>query len=108
MDRLFIYGSLQPGGPNAHELASIEGEWEPAIIRGRLVDGGWGANLGYPGLVVDADGIDVHGYVFSSSHLRSEWNRLDKLEGADYVRTTTPVALADGKIVQAHVYVLRA
>ncbi len=107
MDRLFTYGSLQPGGPNEHELGSIEGEWEPAVLRGRLVDAGWGANLGYPGLVIDDDGVDIHGYVFSSSHLQSEWTRLDELEGADYERTIASVALANGKTVRAHVYVLR-
>ena len=107
MDRLFIYGSLQPGGPNEHVLASIEGEWEPAVIRGKLVYAGWGAALGYPGLVIDADGTDIRGYVLSSSHLGSKWAELDELEGSEYERSIAFVALADGKEVQAHVYVLR-
>ena len=108
MDRLFVYGSLQPGGPNEHRLATIEGEWEPAVIKGKLVDAGWGAGLGYPGLVIDDEGTDVHGYVFSSSHLQSMWNELDELEGGDYERTTATVALATGRTIRAQVYVLRA
>ena len=27
VERLFVYGSLQPGGPNEHVLAAIGGEW---------------------------------------------------------------------------------
>ena len=107
MDRLFIYGSLQPGGPNEHVLASVEGEWAPAVIRGRLVHSGWGAELGYPGLVLDPGGHDVPGYVFSSAHLSSKWAELDEFEGPEYERSTSRVALADGKEVEVYVYALR-
>ena len=108
MDRLFVYGSLQPGGPNEHVLASIEGEWEPAVTKGELVHGGWGADLGYPGLVIDAGGSDIRGYVFSSPHLASKWAELDELEGSEYERSIAFVTLANGTEIQAHVYVLRA
>ena len=108
MDRLFVYGSLQPGGPNEHVLASVEGNWEPGVIAGKLVDAGWGAGMGYPGLVIDGDGNGVPGYVFSSPDLQSMWAELDQLEGSDYERTIAEVALADGSSIRAHVYVLRA
>ena len=106
-ERLFIYGSLQPGGPNEHVLASLEGDWEPAVIKGKLINAGWGANLGYPGLVLDDDGADVGGYVYSSPHLRSKWPQLDRLEGTEYERTIAFVTLANGEKVRAQVYVLR-
>ena len=106
-ERLFIYGSLQPGGPNEHVLASVEGDWEPAVIKGKLIDAGWGASLGYPGLVLDDDGADVRGYVLSSAQLQSEWGRLDRLEGEEYERVIGSVTLASGEKVQAQVYVLR-
>ena len=77
MEKLFIYGSLQPGGPNEHVLAAIGGEWEPAVIKGHLVEKGWGASIGYPGIVVDETGNDVHGHVFSSSNLNAKWDYLD-------------------------------
>ena len=108
MERLFIYGSLQPGGPNEHVLAAIGGEFEPAVIKGNLVERGWGVSMGYPGLVVDESGIDVHGHVFSSSNLNAKWAYLDEFEGEEYERIVTSVTLLSGEQVQAHVYVLRA
>ena len=37
MHRLFIYGSLQPGGPNEHVMSEIDGKWVTmADNRGRL------------------------------------------------------------------------
>ena len=108
MEKLFIYGSLQPGGPNEHVIAAIGGHWEPAVIKGKLVERGWGASLGYPGLVVDESGNDVHGHVFSSSNLNANWAYLDEFEGEEYERIVTSVTLTSGKQVQAHVYVLRA
>ena len=46
MERLFVYGSLAPGRPNAHVLAEVPGSWEPASVKGRLrAEGGawrWG------------------------------------------------------------------
>ena len=106
MDKLFIYGSLQPGAPNEHVLAAMRGEWEPAIIRGNLIDAGWGAGMGYPGLVIDENGSDVHGHIFSSSDLNANWTYLDGLEGEEYVRIVASVTAMSGEQVQAHVYVL--
>ena len=108
MERLFIYGTLQPGGPNEHVLADIGGEWEPAVIKGQLVKKGWGARMGYPGLEVDVSGGDVHGHVFSSSNLNAKWAYLDEFEGEEYERIVATVTLHSGEQVQAHVYVLRA
>jgi gamma-glutamylcyclotransferase (GGCT)/AIG2-like uncharacterized protein YtfP len=44
-ERLFVYGTLAPGRPNEHMLAEVDGEWETATVRGRLVQEGWGADL---------------------------------------------------------------
>ena len=107
MERLFVYGSLQPGGPNEHVLASIEGDWEPAFIKGNLIDAGWGASIGYPGLVIDECGEEIHGHVLASSNLNGRWTDLDELEGEEYERTVESVTLLNGEEVQAHVYVLR-
>ena len=107
MERLFIYGSLQPGGPNEHVLAAIGGEWKPAVMKGKLIESGWGASMGYPGLVVDESGDDVHGHVFISSNLNTNWTYLDEFEGEEYERVVASVTLVSGEQVQAHVYVLR-
>ena len=108
MERLFIYGSLQPGGPNEHMLAAIGGEWQPATIKGRLIEAGWGASMGYPGLVIDESGADVQGHVFASPNLSQKWTFLDQFEGEEYERIVAYVTLVTGERVQAHVYVLRA
>jgi gamma-glutamylcyclotransferase (GGCT)/AIG2-like uncharacterized protein YtfP len=107
MERLFIYGTLQPGGPNEHILAAIGGEWQAAVIKGNLVKAGWGATMGYPGLVLDKNGNDVHGHVFASSNLSARWTYLDEFEGDEYERIVTFVTLLSGESVEAHIYVLR-
>ena len=107
-ERLFVYGSLQPGGPNEHVLAAIEGQWQPAIVRGQLVKVGWGASMGYPGLLIDESGGEVQGYVLTSPNLAAKWSELDEFEGHEYERTVAPVTLQSGKRVQAYVYALRA
>lgn len=107
MERLFIYGSLQPGGPNEHELADVEGSWEPASHTGRLVEAGWGASMGFPGLVLDEDGDKIPGHVLSSTDLCDVWPRLDAFEGEEYERITAVVTLESGERVRASVYALR-
>lgn len=107
--RLFVYGSLQPGGPNEHVLTDIGGEFAPAVIQGRLVEQGWGAALGYPGLVLGQDNKDeIRGHVFTSPHLPQHWATLDEFEGAEYSRLVSTVTLTDGECVDAWVYVLSA
>ena len=108
MERLFVYGTLQPGRPNEHVLASIGGEWEPAVIRGKLVPKGWGAGIGYHALVIDERGEEVHGFVFTSSNLSAQWTGLDEFEGEEYERVVATVTLASGEPVEAHVYVHRS
>jgi len=105
--RLFVYGSLSPGGPNEQVLAEIGGTWTPASVRGRLRDEGWGSKIGYPGLVLDDGAERVAGVVFSSENLDRSWDRLDAFEGADYARVVTEARLEDLSLVHVFVYVLR-
>ena len=107
MDHLFVYGSLRPGASNEGVLAGVPGSWSPARLRGRLEHRGWGADLGYPALVLDPAGEVVKGDVFSSEALGPLWQALDAFEGADYQRVRAPVELEDGSVVPAFVYVLR-
>ena len=107
LQRLFVYGSLQPGGTNAHELERVEGTWSPGVVSGRLMQAGWGAGIGYPGLILDDGGEDVPGYVLESGALTTEWPRLDAFEGGEYARVETRVRLASGEAVAAFVYVIR-
>lgn len=59
MQRLFVYGSLGPGRPNEHLMQKIGGQWQAASLRGRLLEKGWGAGMGFPGLAIDADGEEI-------------------------------------------------
>ena len=56
VQRLFVYGTLGPGRPNAHVLDAIGGIWEPATVLGTLRHDGWGAEMGYPGIDLDDEG----------------------------------------------------
>lgn len=107
MEHLFIYGSLQPGGPNEHVLADVDGEWVPATLKGRLIEAGWGASMGFPGLVIDENGSEVHGHLLSSTQLTEIWPKLDAFEGEEYERITATVTLGNGERVEAAVYALR-
>ena len=105
--RLFVYGSLQPGGANEHVLCDVVGQWQGASVAGHLRQEGWGAELGYPGLVLAGDGQRVEGFVLSSSRLAEHWAALDQFEGEQYERRVASVRLDSGLSVDAFVYVLR-
>lgn len=104
IQRLFVYGTLAPGRPNEHVLADLDGEWEPASVKGRLVQEGWGWEHGYPAISVDTDDGRVDGLLFSSEQLADHWARLDEFEGIGYERVTVLAESKDGP-VEAHVYV---
>lgn len=105
--RLFVYGTLAPGRPNEHVLADIPGEWKPATVTGRLLQEGWGAAVGCPGIILDKHGVAIEGFLFSSEHLAKHWTRLDEFEGEGYERVLTTVQLKDGTIMDAYIYKLR-
>ena len=105
--RLFIYGTLAPGRPNEHVLAGVPGEWEPATVTGELLQEGWGAAAGFPGIIVNDHGPTVHGFLFTSEDLSELWQRLDDFEGDGYERALTTVTLRGGEQAEAHIYVLR-
>ena len=106
IEHLFVYGSLQPGGPNEHVLADVEGKWQPATVRGRLVAEGWGAEIGYPGMIADDSGELIEGQLLSSARLQEQWQALDAFEGEEYQRITVDAILDDGSTVSANVYTL--
>lgn len=106
IDRLFVYGTLRPGHPNEHILEAVGGTFEPGTVRGRLHEAGWGAAMGYPAIVLDEDGGEVEGFVFTSENLAGHWEALDEFEGDAYRRVLTKVTLKDGTTVDAYVYAL--
>jgi len=105
-NRLFVYGTLAPGRPNAHMLSSVVGTWEKGAVRGRLLAEGWGADHGYPGIVLDRSAQPVVGFVLTSEQLSKEWARLDAFEGQAYRRAIAEVQLDGGSVVKAFIYQL--
>ncbi len=103
--RLATYGSLAPGHPNERVLAGLSGTWQEGHVRGSLVPAGWGAALGYPALILDAEGTDVAVQVFESADLPAHWSRLDAFEGPGYRRVVATIRTPDGEI-DASLYVL--
>src|ERR1700757_4318311 len=103
--RLATYGTLSPGRINHSELAELQGAWRKGTVRGRLVEGGWGSALGYPGLILDSEGPVIEVHLFESPDLPHHWTRLDEFEGDGYRRVVTQVQAADG-VVNAFIYVL--
>ena len=105
--RLAVYGTLAPGRANHHQLAGLRGRWRKGTVRGRRFESGWGAALGYPGLILDEQGDAVEVQLFEAPDLPAHWQRLDEFEGSGYQRVTVAVALADGTL-PASIYVLAA
>ena len=104
---LFVYGTLAPGRPNEHVLTAIGGTWEPATVKGHLREHGWGAEMGYPGIVIDKAGEDIKGFIFSSDNLDKRWDELDDFEGGEYKRVLVEVHRNDASSTEAYIYVLR-
>ncbi|MEP1093725.1 MAG: gamma-glutamylcyclotransferase family protein [Cyclobacteriaceae bacterium] len=106
-DYLFVYGSLAKGRKNAVRLEVIGGDWIPATVRGRLKNQGWGAKMGYPGLIIDDEGDPIEGFVFSSAYLKDYWKALDDFEGSEYGRVRVTAQLDSGQIIETFAYALK-
>ena len=104
-ERFAVYGTLAPGRVNHHELASLRGRWLNGTVQGHLVEAGWGASLGYPGLHLDPSGPTLEVFVLESTDLPDHWARMDEFEGVGYQRVTASVETSEGTIT-AWIYVL--
>lgn len=76
-------------------------------MRGRLVEVGWGAAQGYPGLILESAGEIVDVALFESADLPDHWDRLDAFEGSGYRRVVTQVSTDSGD-VEASIYIVEA
>ncbi|MBW1991368.1 MAG: gamma-glutamylcyclotransferase [Deltaproteobacteria bacterium] len=97
-ERLIVYGSLAPGGPNNFLLARLEGTWIRCVIRGRM-----GRYRGFKVFRFDPEGEEHQAWLFSSPALPARYPVLDDFEGDEYRRTLIP-ALVDGQEIQAYIY----
>jgi gamma-glutamylcyclotransferase (GGCT)/AIG2-like uncharacterized protein YtfP len=103
--RLAVYGTLAPGRQNHGQLSDLPGRWLVGHVRGSLVEAGWGATLGYPGMHLEPDGAPIEVFVFESQALIDHWQRLDAFEGPGYRRTSVDVSTDEG-VLTASIYVL--
>jgi len=104
LHRLAVYGTLGPGRSNHHQVEMIRGEWTTGFVRGHLFNQGWGAQQGFPGLVL-GDGDQIRVDVLHSSELPQHWERLDAFEGEGYRRAVATIDTESG-VVEACIYVL--
>ncbi|MFZ8200137.1 gamma-glutamylcyclotransferase family protein [Alteromonas portus] len=110
LERLFIYGSLAPHCPNHHIVAHIDGQWQDGTVEGYLIQQGWGAAMGFPGIIISDPTKPkeaVKGMVLASSQLAKNWAMLDDFEGDQYERVIVPVKLDSGHIVNAYIYQIK-
>ncbi len=105
--RLIVYGSLAPGGPNHSHLSGIDGAWWTGWIEGTLHQEGWGAERGFPGLRWQPGAGRIAVHVLESDALVDHWDRLDAFEGPGYERIAVPVFRDNAAPASGFVYALR-
>ncbi|MGZ8306891.1 MAG: gamma-glutamylcyclotransferase [Allosphingosinicella sp.] len=102
-ERLAVYGSLRPGGRNAHVLAPLIGTWSEGVVHGTLRPIRSGYAAGYSGLALSDAAGPVPVALLCSHDLPAFWPRLDAFEGAEFVRTIARVRIGDA-VVAASLY----
>ena len=85
----------------------ISDEFYHVLDRGKLINKGWGAKHGSPGIILDIEAQEVEGFVFTSDNLSKNIGFLDKFEGAEYKRVITEVRLEDNAIINSYIYQLQ-
>ena len=107
-ETLFVYGTLMPNCPNGHVLENIVGKFVPATVKGKLIDAGWSASMGYPGIRLDLQEDTIHGFLFYSDNLINHWDFLDEFEGEEFERTPVIVERYDELEVDTYIYTLKS
>ena len=105
---LIIYGTLGPNKPNHSKIEHIKGRWEKAILKGKLANKGWGAELGYYGFIHTsiAEQNEIEANVLFSDELVANWQLLDEFEGDGYKRILAKYELKNGEIGVGYVYAI--
>ncbi len=96
-----------PNCPNGHILENIVGKFTPATVKGTLVNAGWSASMGYPGIKLTENGDTIHGYLFSSNNLINHWDFLDDFEGDEFHRVPVTVERYDGIDIDTYIYTVK-
>ena len=99
INRIFVYGSLQPGMQNESILKNLNGNWKKGFVLGELLNINSGENYGYPVLKINKIGSKIYGMVFESYEIKK------KIEGENYKRIIGEVYLESGLKKEAYIYV---
>lgn len=107
---LIVYGTLAPGKPNHVKIEHIQGKWEKATIKGKLINEGWGAELGYYGFAHanEEEQITIEAHVLFSDELPAYWSYIDDFEGNGYKRILTKYELEEGRIGVGYIYAINS
>lgn len=105
---IIIYGTLAPNRPNHSKIAHIKGKWLRGIVKGKLVNEGWGAELGYFGFkhshIDEQENIEA--YILFSDQLVDNWSYLDEFEGDGYRRIIAKYELDNGDVGIGNIYAI--
>ena len=105
---IIIYGTLAPNRPNHSRVEHIKGKWLKGIVKGKLENEGWGAELGYYGFkhapTHEQDYIEA--YILFSEELADNWSHLDEFEGDGYQRILARFELENGEVGVGNIYAL--
>lgn len=105
---LIVYGTLAPNAPNHSVIEHVKGKWHQGIVRGKLENKGWGAELGYYGFqhvsVKEQEEIKV--FVLFSDELVANWQLLDEFEGDGYRRILAKYELENGQTGVGNIYAI--
>ncbi|GAB2554284.1 gamma-glutamylcyclotransferase [Spirosoma aerophilum] len=105
---LIIYGTLAPNKPNHSVVEHIRGEWQRALVKGKLENKGWGAELGYYGFkhADRANQTDIEAFILLSDELVANWAYLDDFEGDGYTRVLAAYTVASGETGVGYIYAI--
>lgn len=105
---LIIYGTLAPDRPNHSVIKHIKGKWQKAVVRGKLENKGWGAELGYYGFEHARleEQEEIEAFVILSDELVANWKYLDEFEGDGYRRILAKYQLDNGEIGFGYIYAI--
>lgn len=105
---LIIYGTLAPNRPNHSKIEHIKGKWLKGIVKGKLANEGWGAELGYFGFkhsnIDEQENIEA--YILFSDELVDNWSYLDEFEGDGYKRILAKYKLDNGEVGIGNIYAI--
>ena len=104
INRIFVYGSLQPGMQNESILKNLNGNWKKGFVLGELLNINSGENYGYPVLKINKIGSKIYGMVFESYEIKKKIEEIDKFEGENYKRIIGEVYLESGLKKEAYIY----